>query len=293
MQFWQVISWCETEHIPAVAKAAEALGFDGLILAEHIYYPRKRDVASPYPYAPDGSSPMTDDMEFPDPLIAFAAAATVTQRLQFMTGIYILPLRHPIEVAKNVATLDRLSNGRFSLGIGSGWLKEEYDQLGVDFSSRGRRMDESIEILRLLWQGTPSSYNGEFFQFPDLQIRPVPSAPVPIIGGGLSGPALRRSARVCDGWYGPGCDLDQLSEVIGHLKKLRHETELPWEDYSVIAPLNEPITLELAHRLASMGVTGTVNYPFLFGIGPGASIAQKEDYMARFARDVIEPFRAA
>lgn len=292
MQFWQVVSWCETEHIPGVAQAAEALGFDGLILAEHIYYPRTHDVASSYPYSPDGKSPMTDDMEFPDPLIAFAAAAMVTRSLQFMTGVYILPLRHPIEVAKNVATLDRLSNGRFALGIGTGWLKEEYDQFGVDFASRGRRMDESIEVLRMLWQDAARGYEGEFFQFPELQIRPVPAAPVPIIGGGLSGPALRRSARVCDGWYGPGCSIDQLSSVMEQLQDLRSEAGLPWDNYSVIAPLQEPMTLELARRLAAMGVTGTVNYPFLFGVGAGSSIAEKEDYMARFARDVIEPFRA-
>src|SRR5690625_101105 len=291
MEFWQVISWCETEHIPAVARAAEELGFDGLILAEHIYYPR--EVASRYPYAPDGSSPMSDELEFPDPLIAFAAAAAITTRLRFMTGVYILPLRHPIEVARNVATLDRLSQGRFSLGVGVGWLEEEYDQFSVDFASRGRRMDEAMEVMRQLWKGEPASYQGEFFQHAELQIRPVPTASVPIVGGGLSGAALRRSAQRCDGWYGPGSSLDDLPAVIEQLHSLRTEAGLPWQGYPVIAPLLEPLTAAHVQSLAAMGVTGTVNYPFLFGIGPDSTVAEKEDYMADFAHRIIEPVRAS
>lgn len=290
MQFWQVVSWCETEHLVGVAKAAEELGFDGLILAEHIYYPR--EVASSYPYAPGGASPMHEGMEFPDPLIAFAAMASVTERLKFMTGVYILPLRHPIEVAKNIATLDQLSEGRFALGIGTGWLKEEYEQFGVDFASRGRRMDESIEILRMLWQGDAAGYDGEFFQFPALQIRPIPSAPVPIIGGGLSGAALRRSAQLCDGWYGPGCPIDQLPDIVGQLRTMRLSQGLSWEDYPVIAPIHEPLDAGRVRQLAEIGITATVNYPFLFGVGPETTLAEKQDYMARFAREVIESYRA-
>ena len=139
MEYWQVISWCETDHIVEVAQHAEKLGFTGLILAEHIYYPQ--ETTSRYYYSEDGESVQNPEMEFPDPLISFAAAAAVTETLQFMTGIYVVPLRHPIELAKNLATLARLSDNRVHLGLGAGWLKEEFDQFGVDFSTRGARTD--------------------------------------------------------------------------------------------------------------------------------------------------------
>lgn len=279
MRYWQVVSWCETEHLVPVAKQAEELGFEGLILADHIYYPS--EVASRYHYSEDGSSVQNPSMEFPDPLISFAAVAAATSRLKMMTGIYILPLRHPIEVAKNVSTLATLSEGRFSLGIGSGWLKEEFEQFGVDFHRRGRRMDESMAVMRALWRGHPVSHQGEFFHLDEVQIRPHAAAP--IIGGGLSGKALRRSALSCDGWYGPGNTLEELPDLIAQLKSLRESAGLPWEGYQVIAPLNNPPDRASAEHLTAMGVSGTVNYPFLFGIGPNATLQQKLDYMADFA----------
>lgn len=280
MKYWQVVSWNETEHMQAVAESAETLGFEGLILAEHPIMLKHLQPA--YPYSGDGVPPMTDDMEFPDPLITFAATAAVTRRLRFMTGVYLLGLRHPLTVAKQIATLARLSNNRFSLGIGSGWMREEHELLGVDFDTRGRRLNESIDIVRKLWEGEAVSHDGDFFQFPATQIRPFPTRQVPIIGGGTSAPALRRSALRCDGWYGPGNQLEELPQHLESLKQMRAQAELPWEGFEITAPLNGPLTPQTAERLAEIGVHGTVNYPFIFGCGVGASIEQKQDYMAAF-----------
>jgi probable F420-dependent oxidoreductase len=291
MEFWQVVSWCETGDLVEVARIAEETGFDGLILAEHVFYPHR--VRSVYPYAPDGRSPMSDELEFPDPLIAFAAAAAVTRRLRFMTGVYLLGLRHPVEAARNTATLAVLSGGRFALGVGSGWLAEEYAQLGVDFASRGARLDESIAVLRQLWSGERVSHAGRFFRFEELRVRPAPDRPPPVIGGGLSGPALRRAATLCDGWYGPGNVLADLPPLIARLQALRAAAGLPWDGFRVTAPLLTPLDVASCRALAAMGVHATVNYPFLFGCGAGAPVTVKRRYMEEFAERVIVPARAA
>ncbi len=285
MEFWQVISWCETDHIVEVAKHAEAVGMEGLILAEHIYYPRQ--VESQYFYSDDGVSPQTPDMEFPDPLISFAAAAAHTQRLKFMTGIYVVPLRHPVELAKNLATLARLSNNRVHLGLGAGWLKEEFDQLGVDFATRGSRTDAMIHIMKALWQGEPVSYSDEHFQLDAIQIRPVPDEPVPLIGGGHSAPAMRRAAHLCDGWYGPGNTLAELEEIVPRLYALRAESEYADKPFRIVAPLLEPLTDSVIARMEALGVHATVNYPFLFGCGPGSSLGDKKSYMDNFANQYL------
>lgn len=282
MKYWQVVSWCESEHLVSVAQQAEKLGFEGIILAEHIYYPKQVD--STYLYTDDGSSVQNHEMEYPDPLISFAAVAAATKRLKMMTGIYLLPLRHPIEVAKNIATLARLSDNRFSLGIGSGWLKEEFDQFGVDFKTRGKRMDEIMDIMRGLWTGEPLTHEGDFFTLNEVQIKPFPSRQVPILGGGISGKAITRSATRCQGWYGPGNMLDELPKIIQNLREQRQAAGLSWQGYEVIAPLAVPLDEASCVALEAMGVTGTVNYPFLFGIGPEASLEQKIDYMADFSR---------
>lgn len=282
MEFWQVISWCETDHIVDVARHAEAAGFTGLILAEHIYYPRQ--TASRYYYSDDGISPQTPDMEFPDPLISFAAAAAVTSRLKFMTGIYVVPLRHPVELAKNLATLARLSNNRIQLGLGAGWLKEEFDQFGVNFATRGARTDAMIHIMRELWRGDPVNYGDEHFQLDGIQIRPLPSEPVPLIGGGHSAPALRRAVNVCDGWYGPGNTLAELESIIPRLYAMRADSPRADQNFRVIAPLLEPLDHAVLSRMEALGVDATVNYPFLYGCGANASLAEKKRYMDDFAR---------
>mgnify|MGYP003875685591 CR=1 FL=1 len=285
MEYWQVISWCETDHIVEVAQHAEKLGFTGLILAEHIYYPQ--ETTSRYYYSEDGESVQNPEMEFPDPLISFAAAAAVTETLRFMTGIYVVPLRHPIELAKNLATLARLSDNRVHLGLGAGWLKEEFDQFGVDFSTRGARTDAMLKIMRRLWSGEAVSFEDAHFQLDKVQIRPLPEHPVPLVGGGHSAPALRRAVNLCDGWYGPGNTVEELENIVPKLYAMRAESPRATEPFRVIAPLLEPLNDRVLSRLEDIGVHATVNYPFLYGCGPGASLDEKKRYMDNFAEQFL------
>jgi probable F420-dependent oxidoreductase len=190
--------------IPAMARTFEAAGFDSLWVSDHIVMPR--EIRSRYPFAADGRATWATDMPWLDALIALALAAAVTERVRLGTAVLVLPLRHPIELAKQAASIDVASGGRLELGVGVGWLKEEFDALGVDFATRGRQLDESIEILRACWTG----------EHGDTLAYPTPVRPIPLLIGGHSPAALRRARRL-DGWLGQqsagALDPDALEEA--------------------------------------------------------------------------------
>ena len=212
MKFWQSITWAETDQLCDIARFAEELGFAGIIGADHALYPA--EMAPGYPYSESGYPPQTAESEYPDMWTSTAAMAAVTERLRFVCGVYVLPLRDPVEVAKQAATLSILSRGRFVLGVGVGWMKEEFDVYGVDFATRGRRMDEMIEVLHGLWSGDFFEFHGEFFDFSPILVSPKPSHPIPIYFGGAAPAALRRTARVGDGWIGTGNTPEEVPAVL-------------------------------------------------------------------------------
>src|ERR1700687_3529728 len=162
----------EPEQMLEVARFAAAVGFDGVMLGDHGVYPR--DVLSRYPYSSDGKPPMTADSYYPDCWASIGAMAAVTTRLRFSVGVYVLPLRNVFEAARATGTLAILSGNRFVFGVGTGWMKDEFDIYGVDFRSRGKRYDEMITVLRKLWEGGMVEHHGEFIDFPPLQISPAP-----------------------------------------------------------------------------------------------------------------------
>jgi probable F420-dependent oxidoreductase len=212
MKFWQSVSFTEPDQLVEAAKGAEAAGFEGVLLSEHLFVPE--DYAAKYPYTENGRPDFTEATPFPDPWVAITAMAAVTRRLRFVTLVYILPLHHPLEVAKAVGTAAIFSDDRVVLGAGAGWMREEFEVLGVDFKTRGKRFDESIEVLRRLWSGGMVDYHGEFFDFDRLQMSPAPSRTVPIYIGGATKPALRRAARLGDGWVGAGNTPDQAVKIL-------------------------------------------------------------------------------
>ena len=161
-----------------------------------------------------------------------------------------------------MATLAVLSDNRFMLGFGAGWLKEEFDQFGVDFHRRGGRLDEMLTIMQALWHGEEVSFHGDHFQLDEVNIRPYPNQPIPLIGGGHSGAALRRAVKSCDGWYGPGNTLAELRTQIPALLKARREVGLPTDGYEVIAPLTDMLTPEAIAEMSALGVTATVLLSF-------------------------------
>jgi probable F420-dependent oxidoreductase len=208
----------EREVLLHYAKEADRLGFESLWIPEHAVIPH--GYKTHYPYSPDGKLPTNDEeMAFPDPLLTLAFAAGVTKQIKFATNIMILPQRHPLYTAKEVASLDVLSKGRVMLGVGSGWLKEEFDALNVDYHRRGRRTDEAIEAMRALWRDDPASYHGKEFDFGPVHAFPKPvNKKVPIFIGGISPAAIRRTARLGDGYLPvPITDMGEL------FKKVREE----------------------------------------------------------------------
>lgn len=189
-------------YIRAVAQAMEDLGYRALYVPEHVVFFASYDSA--YPYSDDGSPTWGPDTGIYDPLFVSQVAAAATSTLRFCTGVLILPQRPALLTAKEVLTLDHLSDGRFELGVGAGWSSEEYAALGVPWARRGRRLDEYIEAIRVAWRDDRATYDGEFVSFTDVVLNPKPVTPggPPIIVGGDSAAAMRRAARLGDGWYG-------------------------------------------------------------------------------------------
>jgi probable F420-dependent oxidoreductase len=285
LKFWQSLAFTEPDQLAEVARLVEACGFEGVLVSDHLFFPAK--LASHYPYSPDGSPGFDAATPFPDPWAAISAMAAVTTRLRFATMVYVLPLRNPLEVAKSTATAAVLSGGRVALGVGAGWIREEFEALGVDFATRGRRCDEAIAVLRKLWSGGVVEHRGEFFGFEPLSMSPAPPRPLPVWVGGLSKPALRRAARLGDGWIGTGQTPEQASEILAELARLRATAGRAGAPFEAIVPLVVPPERDLLRRLADRGATGTVSYPFTYTVGPRSTLAQKRAYLEGFAENVI------
>lgn len=187
------------EMLGFVAKTAEEAGFESIWGGEHIVFPVT--YTQDYPFTDTGEFPMADK-DIPDPIVYFAYAAALTTTLRFGTGINLLPEHNPLIFAKSVATLDVLSNGRFELGVGIGWMREEFEALGVPWAARGKRTDEYIEGIRRLWADDQASYDGEILKFPPVYCNPKPvRRMVPVHIGGDTHFAARRAGRLGDGFF--------------------------------------------------------------------------------------------
>jgi probable F420-dependent oxidoreductase len=206
------------DHGVHLARTAETCGFDSLWTVEHVVVPEGYESA--YPYSPTGKMPGTEEMPIPDPLIWLAYVAAATERIKLATGILILPQRHPLYLAKEIATLDQLSKGRAILGVGIGWLKEEFDALGVPFEERAARTDEICGALRSLWSAGPKPFVGKFHGWQSVHSNPKPVQPggPPIVIGGHTKASARRAARVGDGWFPASFDAVQFAGLVAELR---------------------------------------------------------------------------
>jgi probable F420-dependent oxidoreductase len=188
--------------IAAMASRLEDAGFDSMWVSDHVLMTEDTS-RSHYPFGDDGSPGWSVDTPWYDALIVLAQAAAVTEHIELGTAVLVLPQRHPVVLAKQVASLDALAGGRVSLGVGAGWFREEFEALGVDFDARGRRFSEWLDLLRRCWQGRPAAFDGEHYRLPDGVIfEPTPARHVPLLIGGVSNIALRRAAIQGDGWLG-------------------------------------------------------------------------------------------
>ena len=204
------------QFLQAVCEGAEELGINRIWVGEHVVL--FDEYASSYPYSTDGRLPVGGETGLLDPLVTLSFVAAHTSTVRLGTAMCLLPQRNPVYTAKEVASLDWLSGGRVDLGVGVGWLREEFDALGVPWPQRGRRTDECLGVLRTLWEDDVSSYEGEFVSLPACRQYPKPvQHPVPIHVGGESEAALRRVARLANGWMPFNCRPEQVSTLVGSL----------------------------------------------------------------------------
>ena len=202
------------EVFEALVRTADEVGIESIWTVEHVVVPVGYE--SQYPYSESGRMPGPENSPIPDPILPLSYAAAITDRLRFGTGVLILPQRHPAYVAKQMATLDQLSRGRAMLGVGIGWLEEEFQTLGVPFKERAARTEESIRAIRSLWSDSPSPFDGEYYRWAAVESNPKPvqKPGVPIIVGGHVAGAARRAARVGDGFFPARGDLETLPKLI-------------------------------------------------------------------------------
>jgi probable F420-dependent oxidoreductase len=276
----------EPDRAIALAIAAEQAGFDMLLAPEHVVVPTAYD--SEYGFSDDGK--LSACVEFPDPLIWLAYVAAVTSRIRLGTGILILPEHNPVILAKATATLDKLSSGRLVLGIGVGWLREEFDAIGEPFEQRGARTDEYIEILRTLWNRPGEGFEGRFRNFGPVTSTPSPFQPggVPIHCGGDSKAAARRAGRVADGFFPAMYPTSRVREELpGLLETMREAaTAAGRQPDSIEITAGGARTAEAARWYADQGVdrlTVTVR--------ARTPEAMREELL-RFGSDIIEPTAA-
>ncbi|HVN83319.1 MAG TPA: LLM class F420-dependent oxidoreductase [Candidatus Binatia bacterium] len=241
------------EMLTHLATTAERVGVESIWAVEHVVVPV--GYQSKYPYDPSGKMPAPEQMPLPDPLLSLTYAAAVTKTLRLATGIVILPQRHPIYVAKEVATLDVLSHGRAIFGIGVGWLAEEFEALGIPFAERAARTAEAVRAIRSLWKDEPEPFAGKFFRWGKLESHPKPMQKpgVPIVVGGHTELAARRAARYGDGFYPGVSDDEQLKWI---LSIMRDECKRLGRDPATIeiSAGRQMPTLDGAKRLQDLGV---------------------------------------
>ncbi|GAB3233423.1 TIGR03619 family F420-dependent LLM class oxidoreductase [Mycolicibacterium hippocampi] len=291
MQFWSGTPFMEVADAIAVAKMVDEAGYDGIICADHLIYPR--ELKSPYPDSPTQKPPWRPDTSWPDPWVLIGAMAAVTTTLRFSNAIYIAPARPLLEVAKQVATASVISGGRVSLGVGAGWMREEYELMGQDFGNRGSRLDEMIPALRALWAGGWVSWNGEHYQVPELMIEPHPPGPVPILCGGESEAALRRAARLCDGWVGYAYGWDDAVRYAQKLTDLRGHYRRGDEPFDILLALLEPPTPDLYKRAEDAGITAVMCAPWMGAEGvPSGGVERFRGPIEQFAETVIAKVNA-
>ncbi len=280
-----VASYADPGPAATLARAAEAAGFESLWAGEHVAVPAEH--ATPYPYSPDGKMPGGGAIPMAEPLVWYAYAAALTERIRFATGVLVVPQRNPLLLAKQVATLDRLAGGRFSLGVGIGWLREEFEVLGASFERRAERLEEFVAALRAIWSSGPegATFRGEHVAFERLHVTPAPaSGPVPIVVGGHTEAAARRAGRIGDGFFPAKGSPERIERLLALARESALATgrdaaalELTVADPGLLGP--EP--LEAVERWQRIGAARILMPP------PSLDPSEAADKIAAFGEAVI------
>jgi probable F420-dependent oxidoreductase len=245
----------------AAARLAELTGFDNVLLSDSVFFPR--ETSTKYPYRADGSRAHLEDHPFVEPFSAIPMMAAVTEHIGFITCVLKLPIRHPILVAKQVASVAVLTNERLKFGVGTSAWPEDYEVFGVPWEGRGDRFEEAIDVIRKLTAGGYVNHRGAAYEFPDIKMAPVPTQPVPVLIGGHAKANMRRAARIADGWIAAatGGLEDWHEEAIAFIRSELQKNGRDPKDFEIHVPINITAngdwsaTRESIRRLADLGVT--------------------------------------
>lgn len=284
MEFCFSATFSQPHELVPLARAGDEHGWSTLSVSDHLINPV--ETRSTYPYTKDGTRRWEMGTPWPDPWITIGHLSAVTERLRFLTTVYILPARTPVHVAKQVGTAAVLSGNRVDLGIGMGWMEEEFDAMGVPFAKRGKRADEMLAVVRKLWTGEVVEHHGEFFDVPPLEMLPAPTKPIPVHVGGVSEAALRRAARN-DGWVSDLHTIEELAAIRAQIERYREEYDRTHVPFSVFGSARDAWDLDGYRRVHEAGVTHLVTMPWYFYAGADADLTGKVDGIKRFADDVI------
>ena len=287
MRFCYAESMTDPSFYAPLARAAEEAGFASMMIPDSICYPEH--AGSRYPFNPDGSREFLEDKPFLEPFSLIPALGAVTRQLRFITFVLKLPVRHPVLAAKQATSTAVLTGDRLVLGVGTSPWREDYDVLGVDWDTRGQRLDEEIAILRGLAAGGYFEYHGKIFDLPPVKIAPVPAKPIPVLIGGHSDAALRRAARLGDGWLHGGGDLAELPALLARLAEHRRTASTADRPFEIHVISADAYTVDGIARLTDQGVTDVITgfrWPYHTGPDP-EPLPAKLTKLRHFADTVI------
>jgi probable F420-dependent oxidoreductase len=267
----QLFGLAAEDYLPLVVRAEE-LGLECVWLADHVVTPLAFE--KKYPYAASGDPGFRPETPLTDVAVTLGYLAARTSRIGLGTGVFVLPMRNPFHVARSWAALQNLSGGRAVFGVAAGWMKEEFDAVGVEFADRGARTDEMLDVLALLWSGEPVEYHGRHYDFGPVHFAGAPTAPIPLVFGGHAGPALRRAASRGTGWFGPNLDLAQTLALTRRIDRLRAQVGRGDEPFDHYVRLHGDITPAALRAYEDAGYEHLVFSPFN-RLPPTSTVAEK------------------
>ena len=293
MKFTYHATMCDPDQYLPLAIATEEAGFDGFTFPDSICYPKEgSDV---YPYNDDGTRDFLDGVPFLEPFVAIPYLAAHTEKLHYTTSVIKLAIRQPVIVAKQLATLAVMLGDRFALGVGISPWPEDFEVCQIPWEKRGKRMDEMMEILNGLMSGEYFGFKGEIFDIPPIKLCPVPEHHVPLLVGGHAKPALRRAARLGDGWVSAGSSLEELKMMIGQIEELRKEYGREQGDFQYHAMTEAAYSAQGLEDLVGAGVTEVIiafRNPY-DGTPDTQALEEKIGMINWYAENVIRPYRGA
>lgn len=265
------------QQIIQVARTAEETGFDSLWLGEHVVAPIKAESRFPYAGEQDhGHDAFHANLPFYDPYAVLGYLAAITRKVKLAVSVSIVPLHDPFHLARSITTLDLFSDGRFLFGAGGGWLKEEFDILGRDFETRGRRFDETLDVLVSLFNDEVTEYAGQMLHVPPVGMSPKPQTRPhpPFVFGGHAKAALRRAAQRGDGWLASELSPEEIAPLIGTLRELRREAGRAEAPFEFSCAVMGEMERDLVVRYEDAGVDRLVVRPWMRGRDAAANLAQ-------------------